>query len=106
MYVCQTMSRDHTDKWSYVYFLVFEAFAEIVIDVLVTDLGEEGQVADANLLLARRLKDSLADNSLARGLLARGLGGCCCCLASSSLRDSLGHERTASAGEGKRRGRG
>jgi hypothetical protein len=105
MYVYGTMSRGDRERWRYVYFLVFEAFAEIVVDVVVADLGEEGQVGDANLLLARRLKDSLAHNGLARGLLARGLGGSSG-LASSSLRDSLRHADTASAPQGKRGGGG
>lgn len=56
----------------YVYFLVFESFAEIVVDRLVADFGEQGEVCDAYFLLAR----SFVDGLLYHGLLCVLFGSC------------------------------
>jgi len=42
-----------------VYFLVFESFADVVVDRLVADFGEKREVADAYFFLARSFVDGL-----------------------------------------------
>lgn len=77
--------------WSevYVYFLVFESFAEIVVDRLVADFGEKGEVCDAYFLLARSFVDGLLYHGLLCCVLFGSCGGSSFCGTTGSFCDSL-----------------
>jgi hypothetical protein len=76
----------------YVYFLVFESFAEIVVDRLVADFGEKGEVADAYFFLARSFVDGLLYDGLFCGLFGSGEGSSLCGT-TGSFRDCLQETR-------------
>ena len=60
---------------------------EIIVDCLIADLGEEGEVADAYFFLPGCFVDCLFDNSIGRGLCI----GAALCRTSGSFGNGLGY---------------